>query len=237
MARRQGESFVFDREAIRRQILHILKEAKQYPRVAPYAGRIDKEITYFENFEITEEEIPPLPEALSHLDPEDTYQFLFKNTCRHISLNQLYGFSVAEDADSCTGKAGKFSKESLTSLREFTQLFATSKGAKERRPITFFIEQDAKYVDQTELYLEDLVPDQYHLYKVGSVSGIQASGDTRLDIFGINFDWLSLTGISVAFPMDACDVYLSMKFTGAQYGGDPAQPDAVYLDRAIVVRK
>ena len=55
-------------------------------------------------------------------------------------------------------------------------------------------------------------------------------------MFGNNFEWLSLTGISVLFPMDACDVYLSMKFTGEMYGGSKDDQEAVYLDRAIVVR-
>ena len=186
---------------------------------------------------ISEEEKASLPTELAAVDPSDVYQFYFKNTCRHLSLNSLYGFSVVEDPDSCTGKVAKFSKEQVTSFHDFQQLFVTSKNAAAVRPILFLTEQDAVYVDRTELYKEDLVPDRYHLYHVGSVSGIRESADTRVDIFGINFEWLSLTGISVAFPMDACDVYLSMKFTGERYGGDPNVPEAVYLDRAIVVRK
>ena len=75
------------------------------------------------------------------------------------------------------------------------------------------------------------------LLKIGSVSGIRDSADTRVDMFGNNFEWVSLSGISVLFPMDACDVYLSIKFTGEPYGGDPLDEEAVYLDRVIVVRK
>jgi len=58
-----------------------------------------------------------------------------------------------------------------------------------------------------------------------------------VNIFGNNFDWISLTGISVAFPMDACDVYLSMKFTGEMYGGKKEDAEAIYVDRIIIVRK
>ena len=36
---------------------------------------------------------------------------------------------------------------------------------------------------------------------------------------------------------DACEVYLSMKFTGEMYGGKKKDAQAVYLDRVIVVRK
>ena len=88
-----------------------------------------------------------------------------------------------------------------------------------------------------ELFREDIVPDEYHLYKIGTVSNISKCADTRVDIFGDNFDWLSLSGISVLFPMDECEVYLSIKFTGEMYGGIPGEQEAVYLDRAIVVRR
>ena len=94
-----------------------------------------------------------------------------------------------------------------------------------------------KYVEGLELYREDLKAGDYHLYKIGSVSGIQASGDTRVNIFRANFEWISLSGLSVTFPMDACDVYLSMRFTGPMYGGSAADPEAIYLDRAIIVRQ
>ena len=98
-------------------------------------------------------------------------------------------------------------------------------------------EVDILDLNGIELYKEDVVPNEYHLYKVGSVSGIRESGDTRVNIFGVNFDWISLTGISVVFPMDACEVYLSMKFTGEMYGGAVGDPEAVYVDRIIIVRR
>jgi hypothetical protein len=37
--------------------------------------------------------------------------------------------------------------------------------------------------------------------------------------------------------MDACEVYLSMKFTGEMYGGAVGDPEAVYVDRIIIVRR
>ncbi len=239
MAKLQGETFDFDREEIRQEIIRGLEAAKKLPKmIVQEMSRLESEIKYFENYEIpAEEEIPALPAELADVNPEDTYQFLYKNTCRYLGLYFLYGFKVVEDPESSTGKVARFCKDDARHMGEFVNLLPTSKDAKEKRPITFYIEQNAKYVDKTELFLEDLVPDQYHLYKIGSVSGIKESADTRADIFGINFEWISLTGISVAFPMDACDVYLSMKFAGAQYGGDPKNQDAVYVDRAIIVRK
>lgn len=237
MAEQAGDTFDFDRRVILENVLDGLNMAKKLPRIGGESQRIKNVIRYFENYEIYDEEFAPLPEELADVDPKNVYQFYFKNTCRHVGERGDYGFSVVVDPDSSTGKAAKFCKEDVITFHDFQQLFISSKEKEAKRPITFFIEQNAEYMDRTELYLEDLVPDQYHLYKVGSVSGIRESADTRVDIFGTNYDWLSLTGISVAFPMDACDVYLSIKFAGAQYGGSSDNQDAVYLDRAIVVRK
>ena len=56
-------------------------------------------------------------------------------------------------------------------------------------------------------------------------------------MFGGNFEWVSLGGISTLFPMDECEVYISMKFDGEMYGGSKERKEAVYIDRAIIVRK
>ncbi len=237
MAERAGEIFDFDRKAILQNVLNGFKMAERLSRIGVESGRMANAIRYFNNYEIADEEFAPLPEELADVDPKNVYQFYFKNTCNHLGERGDRGFSLADDPDSSTGRVAKFSKEKVTSMLNFQALLISSREQEAKRPITFFVEQNAEYVDKTELYLEDLVPDQYHLYKVGSVSGILESADTRVDIFGNNYDWLSLTGISVAFPMDACDVYLSIKFAGAQYGGSSDNQDAVYLDRAIVVRK
>ncbi len=174
---------------------------------------------------------------LRHVKPEDAYQFFFKNTCRHLSLNHLYGFSVVDDADSATGKTGKLCKDNTTVSFEIVYLATTSCDAMGAKCISIVIEQDTKKVCGVELFKEDILPDKFHLYKIGEVSGIRNSGDTFVDMFGNNFEWLSLTGISVLFPMDACEVYLSMKFTGKMYGGSADDQEAVFIDRAIIVRK
>lgn len=239
MAKLKGETFEYDREAIRQKVLYGLEEAKKLPKNIVEIERLDDMIDFFANMIIEEEEIIPLPAELSQVNPENAYQFCFKNTCRHACkfLTPLYGVSFVEDRDSCTGKVMKLCKDDAKHLGEVRNLFATSRDASDRRAVTFFIEQNSVHISKTELYLEDIVPDQYHLYYMGSVSGIKESADTRLDMFGINFEWVGLTGISMAFPMDACDVYLSMKFAGEQYGGSSDVQEAVYVDRVIVVRK
>ncbi|MBE7041713.1 MAG: DUF4838 domain-containing protein [Ruminococcaceae bacterium] len=231
-----GESFDFDVEAVRKMAVDGYKEMLNRPKPRPdLDDRFKRHAKYFEDLSL-EDEVAELPAELSHINPEDTYQFFFKNTCRHLSLNALYGFSVVEDPEAATGVTGKFCKDDTTVDYEIVCLATCPKDAVGAKGISIAIEQDAKILSSIELFKEDIVPDKFHLYKVGSVSGIRASGDTRVDMFGNNFEWLSLTGISVLFPMDACDVYLSMKFTGEMYGGSKDDQEAVYLDRAIVVR-
>ena len=236
MAERQGLTFEFDREALRQRILDVIELAKKHPRFANGLCWLENEIKFFRNLEFGEEEIAPIPCELSGVKPENVYQFHFKNLCRHMHDARFYGFSIVEDGQASLGRAAKMCREEATSQASVMDLFVTSRYAEGTRPISISILQDAEYVCGLELFREDIVQGEYHLYKVGSVSGIRESGDTRVDIFGKNYEWFSLTGLSVTFPMDACDVYISMRFTGELYGGSKRDQDAVYVDRVIVVR-
>ena len=153
------------------------------------------------------------------------------------ALNQLYGFAVTDDPEAVTGKAAEFSRARVTIENEFLEATPTRKDAPGASGISICIEQDMKIVCGVEFFLENIVPEQFHLYYIGSVSGISGSADTRVDLFGSNFEWVSLTGISTLFPMDACDVYLSMKFSGEVYGGEKDSTQRILLDYALVVRK
>lgn len=153
------------------------------------------------------------------------------------ALNQLYGFAVADDPEAVTGKAAEFSRARVTIENEFLEATPTRRDAPGARGISICIEQDTKVVCGVALFLEDIVPEHFHLYYIGSVSGISGSADTRVDLFGNNFEWVSLSGISTLFPMDACDVYLSMKFSGEVYGGEKGSTQRILLDYALVVRK
>ena len=231
-----GIPFEYDREAVRKMVVAGYKDASKLPRISENSVRMADAVRYFENMTLGEEEKPALPAELAGVNPDDVYQFLFKNMCRHGSGSaRNYNYSVVDDPDSATGRV---SQVILDKSKDHTiAIMATSKDAEYKHPIEISIEQDAKPVCCLEIYSEDIVPNEYRLYKVGSVSGIRESGDTRVDIFGINFEWVSLTGVSVAFPMDACDVYISLKFTGEAYGGSKEDQNTVLFDRAIIVRK
>ena len=236
IAERQGLEFVFDREALRATILSALEHAKKHPRFAHVLQLLENETKFYTEFVIGEEEDALIPEELSDVAPENIYQFYFKNQCRHIHNAKIHGFSVVDDVLSSTGKVARLCREDALSQVKAMLLLVTSRNANNLHPLSLCIRQDAEVVCRRELFLEDIVQGGYHLYKVGSVSGIKESGDTRVDIFGVNFEWFSLTGLSVTFPMDTCDVYLSMRFEGELYGGSSKDKDAIYVDRVIVVR-
>jgi len=245
MAKRQGIPFEYEAESVRNNVISWLEASKKLPRISWKdndvnwnKNRINHLIEYLNQLTFNEEDTPALPSELSDVKEDDVYQFLFKNLSRHIDNGpERFGFSIVEDAESSTGRVARMCITEGTQKDKVRFLYMTSQEAEHKKPVSIYIEQDAKPVSGIDLYREHVVPNQYNLYLVGSVSGIPESGDTRVDIFGDNYDWLSLTGISVVFPMEACDVYLSMKFTGEMYGGSPDDVDAIFVDRAIVVRR
>ncbi len=237
LAESQGEVFEFDREAIRSRILNTLDKAAESPHFKGGKGRLEAEKNFVSGMVFLEEEKAALPEELKGTDLKDVYQFYFKNLCRHMSRPEAFGFSVVDDPKACLGRSARLCGAEATVPSIGMRLRVTGRYAESTAPLVFTIVQDDEAVERLELYREDLVADEYHLYKVGSVSGIQGSGDTRLDLFEAPFEWVSLSGVSVVFPMDACEVYLSMRFTGAMYGGSAEDPDALYLDRVIIVRQ
>ena len=236
-AKKQGKEFSLDREMVRNRLHDSLEEFSKHPYFARGNKALQNIWKFFEQMEFTEEEIVPLPSELSDVNPEDVYQFYLKDTSRFNCVEKNFGFYLVEDPDSLVSRSMKLCWKDAQIIQKGVMLHATGCNAKKTKPHHYYILQDDKIVDEIKLYREDFKQGGYHLYKVGSVSGIQSSGDTRLNMFGTNHTWYSLSGMSVLFPMDACDVYLSMKFTGEMYGGSAEQEDAIYIDRLIIVRK
>ncbi len=199
-----GIEFNFDREEVRNMVIQGYKAKDSLPKPRK-TRRYELYAEYFEKLPM-EEETAPVPTELGDVNSKDVYQFFFKNSTRHLTLPGNYGFTVADDKDATLGKSAKFCKEDATSLIEFGAITPTYKDAPGAKGISINIVQDTKTICKVELFTEDIVADEYHLYKIGSVSNIKNSADTRVDIFGDNFDWLSLSGISVLFPMDECEV-------------------------------
>ena len=233
-----GERFEYDREAVRQMVVAGFKEAQKHPRVSEEAPaqKIAEQIKFYSGLVFADEpDTAPLPRSLSGAAPEDVYQFFYKNSCRYFVYADLYGASFVDDPESSLGKVLKLCRTDAIYPSEVSNLLATSREAAYPEGVCFRVMKDWEYVSTVELFQEDIVPDVYHLYKVGSASGIREAGNIRLDMFGNNYEWLNLSGIAEIFPMDACDIYLSMKFAGEVYGGK--EEEAVYLDRAILVRR
>lgn len=241
MAEKQGQPFSFDREKLRGEILENLRDFQEHPYgkySAPTTHQIQDESAFFREMVFEEEEIAPLPPELSHVKMENVYQHYFKDVVRMaLSFwNRGTGIHFEEDPDSSVSRVMKLSyDESSEGYRNRTHV--SGRQEKNPKPLDILIRQDEKTVVFPTLYREDLRQGGYHLYHLGTLKNISTSYDTRLFLLSFNHTWVNISGIAVGFPMDECDVYLSMKFTGAVYGGKPEEENAIYIDRMILVRK
>ena len=179
-----------------------------------------------------------IPSELSNENPEDIYQISLLNMPKYIQqyVRKAYGYTEEEDGDSSCGKVVKWSFDTATGIHKLLYLYPTSKFAEKKSSIYMAIQKEAEDVVTNELYKEDLVHGRYHLYKYGTISGIKDATNVRAKIPGAGGS-VNIKALALTFPMDACDVYLSMKFTGEVYGGDAKDENAIYFDRMIFVRK
>ncbi len=239
MAAAEGIPFEFDRKKLIQRVTDFLNKVKDSGRYHPfYVNGFQNEIDYFKDYDF-DECSAALPEELKEVEEADVYQFPLKNLATFLygSHASLFGFSVAEDSESMVGKVAKFTREKVRGLDRRAKLYVTSCDAEAKKPIHFYISKDEEIADDIHIYREDIKQGGYHLYKVGSVSGVQDPGETMVYLFSHDYVWFSLLGIAQVLPMDACDVYLSVKFTGEHYGGSEKDEDAIYIERLIVVRK
>ena len=239
MADREGIDFNPDRKMLIQRVTDFLNKVKESNKYHPfYVNGFQNEIDYFKNYDF-DEYYAPLPEELKDVNKSDVYQFNLKNLATFLygSHASLFGYSVEYDSDSAIGRVAKITTENVRGLDRRAKLYVTSCNAEVKKPIHMYISKDEKLVDDINIFKEDIKHDGYHLYKIGSVSGINTSGETMVYLFSHDYIWFGLLGIAQVMPMDACDVYICAKFTGARYGGNESEDDAIYIERLIVVRK
>lgn len=230
--------FDFDREEMKARIVAALsdyaskKGNEKYPNIA-------QELEYFKNFLIEDEQVWDIPEELSDVPEEDIFQFSLKDMMMFSSLPVVtaYGSDMVCDEDAGGRRVLKMSYDKGTDPCWEYERTATSKFAEFSRPLHFLIQKNDETVDFCELYLEDMKKGGFHLYKIGSVDGLSKCRSAKVGLFSDDNICISLCGIRVLFPMDACDVYISIKFTGEVYGGDKNDENAISFARLIVVRK
>ncbi len=236
-AERNGEEFDFDVKTVKENVIAALRRHGETPLGKRTPASIANEIEYFENLP---EEAPTfdIPEELSGENPDDIYQVSLLNMPKYASnrIKTVYGYSEIEDADSPLSKVLKLSYDTAKGIHVTYMMAPTSKYAETKRPIVFKMSRDDETVALCEYFKEDLVQGGYHLYKIGSISGIRDSYNARFNLLG-GCGSINIGGIAVTFPMDACDVYVSMKVTGEVYGGKQTDENAIYFDRLIFVRK
>lgn len=237
-AEEMGLPFDFEREQLRQQILQALKNFPSWHHVGGAYAQVDSEVEFFGRMVFEEEEIAPLPAELAHVDPKDTYQFYFKDTIRVFlpNWNPGTGVTAEQDPDSPVSKVMKLNYDKAIEWYS-TRMFVTDRNAPGPKMLDIYVRQDETVTIPPKFYREDLKQGGYHLYYIGTVKNIPETADSRLFFLSYNHTWVNLSGIAVTFPMEECDVYLSMKFTGSIYGGDPKDENAIYAERLILVRK
>ena len=93
-------------------------------------------------------------------------------------------------------------------------------------------------INQTrEFFKEDLPRENYGIYKIGSLEDLKTTYDSLFVPYELGVFTINISGLTSVFPMDACDVYVSMRYEGPAYGGSCDDDNAVYIDRVIVHRK
>lgn len=239
MADAEGVAFEIDRKMLIQRVTDFLNKVKDSDRYHPfYVNGFQNEIDYFKDYDF-DEFYAPLPDELKDVNETDVYQFNLKNLATFLygSHASLFGFSVEDDCESLVGRVGKITRENVRGLDRRAKLYVTSGKDEVKQPIHMYISKDDEIVDDINIYKEDIKQGGYHLYKIGSVSNLHECGEAMVYLFSHDYVWFGLLGIAQVLPMDACDVYLSAKFTGAHYGGSELEDDAIYLERMIVVRK
>ncbi len=234
----QGKSFCFDHGILKQRITAALEEFGKTPAGKFMTQSIEAEITYFNNLSDTEV-VFDIPEMLSDVRKEDIYQFPMNRMIKFVqkNLQRIYGYTGVEDEKAACEKVMKLSRDTGTGFGWDYEMVPTSRDAALKQPIRFILHQGTEVREQISLYKEDLSHDAYKIYKIGTISGIKDDPYTRVALFEIGNVSINLSGLAVTFPMDECDVYLSMRFTGELYGGKKEEENAIYFERMIVVRK
>ena len=231
-----GVPFEFDYMEVRERAVAAYNAHLETPYGKKMKSTTAKFIQYLENLP-TEEEKFDIPDELAGIPEENIYQFPLKDMVKFTLevFEKGFGCVAVNDGDK---KVLKVSYDAAGSRAPYA-LFPTSKYAESKQALVFEVRHgtgnNTDVVEQRLFYREDIILGGYNLYKIGSISGISDSFCTKLGLpeeISVN-----LKGIATVFPMDACDVYLIMKFEGEIHGGNKEDENAFYIDRAIIVRK
>ncbi len=238
-----GEVFAPDRKVIKERIVATIEEYDKFLRtLCPFAilqnTPTQDEIEYYKNLP-DEEEVLDIPECFRDIDPADIYQFRMVDNMKVVDkrLRPVYGFYPVEDKDTTVKSVLKISYDNCRGKQREFIMAPTSKDAEKKNAVSFNLWQDDHPVCGLELYREDFIQGGYNIYKVGSLENLKDYPDSSLIVYDYAFLSVRINGIAVTMPMDACEVYISIKPSGEMYGGKAGEENALFVDRMIVVRK
>ena len=237
-----GEKFEYDRAAMKKRIVDAIEENyTRIPVVGKSAvGRITPpadEVEYYTNLP-DEEEVLDIPEYFKDVDPKDIYQFPMAEITKAADsrLRRTFGFWPESDPDTTVSKTLKVSFDNCFGSQKDYIMVATPKNSENPKAINFSLYQDDKVVEELNLYRDDFVQGGYNIYKVGSLNNIKNFPDSSLIGYDYGFLSMKINGIDSVWPIDNCDVYLSIKPSGEMYGGKKGDENALFIDRLIVVK-
>ncbi|MBR5459791.1 MAG: DUF4838 domain-containing protein, partial [Clostridia bacterium] len=237
LAEAEGLEFNPDRALLKGRVVHALNEYLKKPTIEMRRSRIEDEIKYYSSLPDTEE-VLDIPTELD-AKPEDVYQFPMRDIIKLVEtgIRDAFGFSEEKDNDSSVSSVLKVSYDGAKGSQADFIMRPTSKYDENKKPLFFSLYQENKVVDELTLFREDFDRNGYKLYKIGSLESIKDFADSSLIVYGYGYLSLKISGIASVFPMNSCDVYLSMKPSGELYGGLKEEENAVFMDRLIIVRR
>ena len=187
----------------------------------------------------------PLPNELSHLNPDDVYEFIVPlmhcmdeedGTASQVGQGAI----VVEDSDAIGGKALCIEYEKIVNkLRR--QYEFSKKDGDPLIPMLLEVKRTTCWRDPNPYYrnmyfLEDIKPDEYSLYSLRGIKGTSSDSDYTFNLFGPHEITFDLSALSIVFPAEEYDIHARIKLTGEMYGGNKCDKNAIYLDRIYVVR-
>ncbi|MBR3848074.1 MAG: DUF4838 domain-containing protein [Oscillospiraceae bacterium] len=241
-AEKMGEKFEYDRAELKARVVAAIEErdtdaCKEAGATGARNTLSQDEIDYYTNLP-DEEVVLDIPEYFKNVAPENIYQFPMADITKMADtrLRPVFGFWPVEDKETKVPTVLKISYDNCRGSQRDYIMVATSKTAEKPKAINLSLYQDDVAVEQLNLYREDFIQGGYHIYKIGSLKDIKNYPDSSLIAYDYGFLSIKISGIAAVWPMEDCDVYLSMKPSGEMYGGKAGEENALFIDRMIVVK-
>lgn len=187
----------------------------------------------------------PLPEELSHLNPDDVYEIIVPMMhCMDeedgVSSQVGQGAVVVEDVGAIGGKSLRIQYKNIVNKLRRQYEFSKSDGDP-LVPMLLEVKRTTCWRDPNPYYrkmyfLEDIKADDYAIYSLRGIRGTSSDSDYTFNLFGPHEITFDLSALSIVFPAEEYDIHARIKLTGEMYGGKKEDENAIYLDRIYVVR-